>query len=72
MHKKAQNAQKNLFANIYIYIYIYIAVYLALKKCFYMKPILRKKCLYLKLFWSLFSRIWTEYGDIRSFSPYSV
>ena len=93
MHKKAQNAQKNLFANIYIYIYmynicmyvfiymyvyiyiyiyIYISVYLALKKCFYMKPILRKKCPYLKLFWSSFSRIWTEYGDIRSFSPYSV
>ena len=23
MHKKAQNAQKNLFANIYIYIYMY-------------------------------------------------
>ena len=23
-------------------------------------------------FWSLFSRIWTEYGEIRSISPYSV
>ena len=23
-------------------------------------------------FWSVFSRIWTEYGEIRSFSPYSV
>ena len=24
------------------------------------------------LFWSIFSRIWTEYGEIRSISPYSV
>ena len=23
-------------------------------------------------FWSLFSRIWTEYGEIRSVSQYSV
>ena len=23
-------------------------------------------------FWSLFYRIWTEYGDLRSISPYSV
>ena len=23
-------------------------------------------------FWSAFSRIWTEYGDLRSKSPYSV
>ena len=23
-------------------------------------------------FWSVFSRIWTEYGEIRSISPYSV
>ena len=25
-------------------------------------PALRKKCPYSELFWSLFSRIWTEYG----------
>ena len=23
-------------------------------------------------FWSVFSRIWTEYGEIQSISPYSV
>ena len=28
--------------------------------------------LHLELFWSLFSRFRTEYGDIRSISPYSV
>ena len=33
---------------------------------------LRKKSPYSELFWSLFSRIWNEYGDIRRISPYSV
>ena len=33
---------------------------------------LRKKCLYLELLWSVFSRIRTEYGMIRSISPYSI
>ena len=33
---------------------------------------LRKNCPYLELFWSVFSRIWTEYGKIQSISPYSV
>ena len=25
-----------------------------------------------RFFWSMFSRIWTKYGEIRSISPYSV
>ena len=33
---------------------------------------LRKKCPYLELLWSAFSRIPTEYGEIRNISPYSV
>ena len=33
---------------------------------------LRKKCPYLLFFWSVFSRIWFEYGEIRSISSYSV
>ena len=33
---------------------------------------LRKKCPYSKLFQSVFPRIRTEYGEIRSISPYSV
>ena len=33
---------------------------------------LRKKCPYLELFWSVFPRIRTEYGEIRSIFPYSV
>ena len=32
---------------------------------------LRKKCPYSELFWSAFSRIRTEYGEIPSISPYS-
>ena len=33
---------------------------------------LREKCLYTELFWSVFSHIRSEYGEIRSISPYSV
>ena len=33
---------------------------------------LREKCPYSEPFWSVFSRIRTEYGKIRSISPYSV
>ena len=34
---------------------------------------LREKCPYSDVFWSVFSLIWTEYGEIlRSISPYSV
>ena len=33
---------------------------------------LREKCLYSRFFWSVFSRIRTEYGEILGISPYSV
>ena len=33
---------------------------------------LREKCPYSELFWSVISRIRTEFGEIRSISPYSV
>ena len=33
---------------------------------------LHKKCSYLELFWSVFSRIRTEYGEILSMYLYSV
>ena len=39
---------------------------------FYLLLILRKKYPYSELFWSVFSRIRTEYGEIRSISLYSV
>ena len=34
--------------------------------------VLRKKCPYSELFWSVFSRIRTEYGEILRLSPNSV
>ena len=42
------------------------------KKIFFGPPTLREKCMYSELFWSAFSRIRTEYGEMRSilvFSP---
>ena len=35
-------------------------------------PSLRESCPYSEFFWSLFYRIRTEYGEIRSISLYSV
>ena len=37
-----------------------------------MKYALREKCPSSELFWSIFSRIRTEYGEILRISPYSV
>ena len=34
--------------------------------------VLREKCPYWEFFWSVFSRVRTEYGDIQSISPYLV
>ena len=33
---------------------------------------MRNKCPYSEIFWSAFSRILTEYGEIRSISSYLV
>ena len=33
---------------------------------------LRLSCSYSKFFWSVFSRIWTEYGELLRIYPYSV
>ena len=41
-------------------------------KNFWVQLLLREKCPYSEFFWSVFSRIWTEYLEIRSISPYSV
>ena len=35
------------------------------QKYFWVKPV-RKKCPYSELFWPVFYRIWTEYGEILS------
>ena len=38
----------------------------------YLNETLRKRCPNAEFFWSVFSRIWTEYGDLGRKSPYSV
>ena len=38
----------------------------------YQSQTLREKCPYSEIFWSVFSRIRTEYREIPSISPYSV
>ena len=38
----------------------------------YFSKTLHKNCPYLELFWSVFSCIQIEYGEIWSISPYSV
>ena len=53
--------------NVYIYIYIYIYIFNIL----YIHT-LREKCPYSALFWSAFSRIWTECGEILHIPLYSV
>ena len=36
----------------------------------YSEQALSEKCPYLKIFWSIFSSIWTEYGEIiRKYGP---
>ena len=40
--------------------------------CMFTRVTLHKKCPYSELFWSVFSRIRTEYGEIRSISLYLV
>ena len=49
---------------------ILLEIYYAERKT--LKISLRKKCRYSELFWSAFSRIRTEYGEILRISPYSV
>ena len=38
----------------------------------YHRNIHYEKCPYLEFFWSVFCRIWTEYGEILRISPLSV
>ena len=38
----------------------------------YERSIVREKCPYLEFFWSVFSHIWSNYGEILCISPYSV
>ena len=54
-------------ASVFIYDVFYVSKTDAL-----FKNSLRKRCPYSELLWSAFFPIWTEYGEIRSISPYLV
>ena len=41
-------------------------------KTFFRNLLLHKNWPYLKFLWSVFSHIWTEYGDLLSKYPYPV
>ena len=43
-----------------------------LRKVFTRLCTLREKCPYSGFFWSVFFRIWTEYGEMLRISPYSA
>ena len=56
----------SIFIHYYHCIFIYIVVWLHLVLQYFSNdrsPSLRKMCLFSKLFWSVCSRIWTEYGE---------
>ena len=44
----------------------------SLGKYFNRRIAMHEECPYLELFWSVFSRIWTENGEIGSISSYSL
>ena len=75
-----KNICKLLLPTKYQLIISFITVYEKKQNYIYFQPIFsfhtcwteRKKCLYSELFWSLFSRIRTEYGKVQSISQYSV
>ena len=54
-----------------ISIFLYLSIYLVWMN-FPVGPHCVKKCPYLELFWSVVSRIWTEYGEKFCISLYSV
>ena len=53
------------------YLFVLLLLLLLLLLCF-RRLSMREKCPYSELFWSVFSRIRTEYGEIRSISPYPI
>ena len=63
---------KNLYFSRRTYWHQSIFGALATNAYVYWNYILSEKCPYSDFFWSVFSRIRTKYGEIRSFSPDSV
>ena len=64
--------RENLFSDIFYVVWVYTSFYLPINLKLCTEVAQRQMCPYSELFWSAFSRIWTEYGEIRSISPYPV
>ena len=67
-------SQSIVFANVYLFLMFFLR-FSTVKKCGVVPHCLyplRKKCPYSKLFWSAFSCIRTECGEIRNIPLYSV
>ena len=62
-----------LFLSFFLFVlYVFIDFTKFVLLLFVQVLALRKKCPYSELFWSAFSNIQDEYGEILRFSPYSV
>ena len=66
----------NIETDKYIYTYIftlfsYIYLYMYMHRYKYINVPLHKKCPYLGLIWSAFSRICSKYGDMEYLSTFS-
>ena len=64
--------RRNMMIRVFLMITVITSNGLAFNFSDMVSVSLCKKCPYSELFWSSFSRIRTEYGEIRSMSPYSV
>ena len=70
--KSSKRFERSFLACVNIFFFYFSSYFLLfLPKCHLYLP-LRKNRPYSELFWSAFSRIQTEYEEIRSISPYSV
>ena len=66
---------KSAFAGSVVYMLVHFVYYvgiLTLVRKWAVSFILREKSSYLEIFWSVFSGIWTEYGELFCKSPDSV
>ena len=70
--KSSKRFERSFLTCVNIFFFYFSSYFLLfLPKCHLYLP-LRKNRPYSELFWSAFSRIQTEYEEIRSISPYSV
>ena len=71
-HERVNHLWQNYQKRKTIFRVVLIREKLILTKYYMIKLTLREKCAYSELFWSVFSRIRTESGEILHISPYLV